>query len=290
MRHWSRQRLFGFVVVGMAVVGLCASATASASEYPLTGLPELGRCVKVPLGTGIYKFKNCLALAEPGKGMWEWEPGPDGKAGKNKFEAESGEVKLETVGGVKVNCLNVEITGEYTGGKTSTVNLQLNGCLQPKIIKSCQSNGLEQATIKTTLPIEGVLGFIEEGEHPKVGLDLKPKSPSTSILTFTCGGPPEEPLGTGEKWTVEGSVIGRIKPLNVMKPAGPPGAFQVRYIASHGKQIPEKFAKEPKDTLTAIREIGLVSETEQAGLTTIGPETKWFSIENEEALEIKAKV
>jgi hypothetical protein len=265
-------------IVRLCVLGALGVGAVTATAASAAALPELGRCVKVGAG-GAFKYKNCIAPAAPGAGKFEWQPGPGAKP---KFEAESGEVKLETVGGVKVNCLNVEVSGEYTGAKTATVSLLMNGCLQPTIIKSCQSNPFEQAQIRTTLPIEAELGFIEAGEHPKVGLDLKPKSSST-IVTFTCGGPPEE-AGKGEEWKIEGSVIGGIKPLENML-----SAFQLRYQQVAGKQLPEKFAGGPTDVLSAVRTIGTESKTEQAGLNTIGPETKWFSLENEEPLEIKAK-
>jgi hypothetical protein len=70
-------------------------------------------------------------------------------------------------------------------------------------------------------------------------------------------------------------VIGRLKKIDSMV-----SAFTVSYKATGGRQIPEAFEGQAKDTLiTAIT----AGASEQTGLTAT------LSIANEERLEIKAK-
>jgi len=86
--------------------------------------------------------------------------------------------------------------------------------------------------------------------------------------------------------TIEGSAIGLIRPVDVMREL-----FKLSYLATGGKQVPEKFEGEPKDTLTQKWLSGVELVSEQVGLTIIGVEEKPkpLMIENEEPLEIKAK-
>jgi hypothetical protein len=277
-----RMRIAGLCVVVVCAIGASAAATASAA------LPELGRCVNVG-GGGKYKNKTCVIPSASGNGAYEWQPGPGGKP---KFAVEIGEVELETVGNAKVSCGFSELTGEWTGGKTATINLRFQGCLNTGTAKSCQSQPNQPAQITTSTvfegeeiptPIEGELGFIKKPPMPQVGLDLKPKTGSSTILSFSCGGT----LGgeTPEQWSLEGSVIGRIRPVAVMGTA-----VKMNYLALKGKQVPEKFEEGAKDTLIANRTIIVPPEvkTEQAGLTFRTEEKiKTVFGEYEEPLEIK---
>jgi hypothetical protein len=260
------------VVAAMVAVGAFGAASASAA------LPEVGRCTKTASKTGGYKYKACVIPSPAHTGAFEWEPGPG--AGP-KFAGLIGLVTLETVGKEVIKCGSGQFNGEWTGPKTASVNLVFGGCLNAAA-KSCQTSSFSQAEIKTEQPLDGELGFIEGGEKPKVGLDLKPKAPSSILLTFTCGGPPE--VGVGEPWTVEGSVIGQIKPTNNMALA-----FKLIYKAVAGKQIPEQFESGVKDTLITNRIVGIQPpKTEQAGLT-LRDETQVIVVEGEEPLEIKSK-
>lgn len=94
---------------------------------------------------------------------------------------------------------------------------------------------------------------------------------------------PEVPLTAV---TVEGSAIGEIRPPNSMRET-----IKLSYLAPGGKQGPESFEGQPKDTLTLSALIGAETLTEQAGLTIIDVEEKPkpLVIENEEPIEIKAK-
>jgi hypothetical protein len=282
-------------IAGLCLVAVCAiaSAATTASAYELTGVPELGRCVKVAPGAGLYKYKNCVKGTSTGPGQYEWQPGP---GEKGSFFVEIGEVELETVGKAKVACGFSELTGQWTGGKTATINLRFQGCLNTVTAKSCQSQANQPAQITTSTffegeeipnPIEGELGFIHNAKPFKVGLDLKPKEGQTNVLTFSCGGaiePPEPP----EAWSIEGSVIGRIRPLAVMGTT-----VKMNYLATKGKQVPEKFEEGVKDTLIANRTFIVPPEvkTEQAGLTFRTEEKiKTVFGEYDEPLEIKQKV
>lgn len=271
-----RLKIMGVCAIAVCSAGLITGAVASAATYELTGLPELGRCVKLPANTGLYKYKNCVAQSEGSKGAFEWEPGPGESPG---FVAEASEVKIETVGGVRVTCASGEIAGQWTGGKTASVNVAFRGCASRE--KGCGANPGKPTEILTETPVEGEIGFIEKGAKPKVGLDLKPKSPSTSLLLFNCGGPPETSLP--EPWTVEGSVIAKFRYLDHMTTT-----FGLLYKAPGGKQFFQKFEEGVKDTLIANRltEAGLV--TEEAGLI-MKEERNWIPGDFEERLEIKAK-
>jgi hypothetical protein len=262
------------------------SATSAADQYTYVhvlseDLPELGRCIKVA-GTGAYQYKNCVLQSPGHTGNYEWVAGPGAKPA---FTAEAGEVVLETVGGTRVTCAPGQLSGEWTGAKTASVNVAFKGCKNVASGKSCQSSPSAAAEITTAQALVGELGFIsgKGTERPKVGLDLKPKGPSPNVLSFTCGGPPEE-LGTGEPWTVEGSVIGAIKPIDRMKTT-----YKLLYSERAGKQAPEHFEGALKDTLLASRIVGLETKAEQAGLTLRG-ERRTITAKAGEPLEIKAKV
>ena len=71
------------------MVGACAAVLALGGfgagtafaeeevEYPLTGLPEIGRCVKVTPGTGKFNLSQCVGRdKDGGDGSYDWKPGP----------------------------------------------------------------------------------------------------------------------------------------------------------------------------------------------------------------------
>jgi hypothetical protein len=238
-------RLLGACVAAVAAVSMLATAAASAA------LPELGRCEKVGTG-GAYKYKNCIIPSSEGKGAFEWSPGPGAKP---KVTAETGTVFLETVGHAKVTCTFGTVSGEWTGPKTANVNLSFSAC-QNSAKKTCQTS-------------------------PTTGASIQTEQPATTLLTFTCGGPPEAALP--ETWTVEGSVIGPVKGNGMILNR------KLFYKATGGKQNPEQFEGGPKDTLLTNRITGLEPpKSEQAGLTINGPEKPYITAEGEEPLEIKA--
>jgi hypothetical protein len=239
-----------------------------------SNLPELGRCEKVTNQKGVYKYGNCVIKSPGGKGSFEWKPGPGPKP---KFEALVGKPVLETVGKKRVSCSSGLITGEWTGAKTASINIEFQGCVNGKL--SCATHPVFGGSILTETPVEGELGFITGGEKPTVGLDIKAKSPASSLLVFSCEGG-----ATTEGWSVEGSVIGLIKPFDAMTLQ-----FKLLYTATTGLQKPERFEGGLKDTLLATRLVAGEPQREQAGLTLKGLETATILADGEEPLEIKAK-
>jgi hypothetical protein len=206
------------------------------------------------------------------RGHFEWLPGPGPKA---KFNQRLGEPRIETVSRSKLSCQFAVAEGEYTGPKAATIShLRLQGCLDVTLNASCQTSLLEEGTIESSLPLEGYLGFITSGARPSVGWEIKPRSPTKSLLSFECGsGASVTALALG------GSVIGHAVPVNKMA-----SAFAILYTQSAGRQIPESFEREVRDVLT-LTATPLMRESfaEQAGLRSSGINT------GEEPLEIKAK-
>jgi hypothetical protein len=251
---------------------------------PASNLPEFGRCVKAEakkegsktVYNGAYAYPNCLVVSATHKGKYEWHPGP-GAAPKFSGTSVSSTL-LETVGKAKITCAAAELTGEYTGAKTASVAVKFIGC-DDQHGRSCQSAAyLTEGEIQSPTPEEAELGFITGGEKPIVGLDLKPKSPSTNLWAFECGQPPEKNVVHG---VIEGSAIGRITKIDVASEE-----FTLTYKQKAGVQAPERFEGGLKDTLlfttTQGVEKGERSE-EQAALAFVA------TLPGEEPLEIKAK-
>jgi hypothetical protein len=262
------------LLVAAIAVGAIGVAGASAAEYEVRGLPEFGRCVKVSPGAGVYPTAGCITAGAPGTGNYNWIQLTSGE--KRTFSGTALESTLTTVGRVTITCLKASISGEYTGPKTATVHIEFHGCTN-SVASQCQSEPTAKGEIKT-LALEAELGFIKnqvkEGKPIiQVGLDLKPKSPLPDLMIFECG-------GITESVRVEGSVIGRIKPLEKMS-----AATNLIYAATRsGKQVPEKFEGGVKDTLTTTFMSGIESTTAASALTIKG-ETGQNSV----PLEIKAK-
>jgi hypothetical protein len=242
-------------------VGLPAEA-----EYnPGAPLPSLGRCVKAAVKkTGEWRGAHCVGFAH-GKGAYNFLPGP---GAANKLKGSLGAITLETVGKAKIACSSGTGTGEYSGSQKLTLTLTLSGCERASTQQPCQSVGSGSGQV-TTNTLEGKYGFISRVKPLSVGVDL---SREGALATFECT---TAALPGKELVSLEGSVIGRLKKIDSMV-----SAFTVSYKATGGRQIPEAFEGQAKDTLiTAIT----AGASEQTGLTAT------LSIANEERLEIKAK-
>jgi hypothetical protein len=251
----------GAALVAMLALGLLATSASAA-------LPEWGRCVPAESpATAEYSGKKCVTPGE-GKGKYNFvpEPGP-----KPKFEGTSTEGVVLKTPNLTISCSAGTFNGEYTGAKTASVTVDLIGCLSNA--KKCQSNPLKEGEIEPPGPLEGEIGFINVNGVKGVGLDLK-RSPA--ITSFTCGEPGELPETTG---TIEGSVIGKLGPLNSMRPE-----LKLTYKTAGNNQIPEAFEGGEKDTLSVKLVSGLTTITEEATL-----KIKLVEIVNEEPIEIKAK-
>jgi hypothetical protein len=222
----------GFAVVGCAVAAMAASAAAA-------GPPEWGRCTLSPTHSGGWSNAHCTIKNGKHAGAYEWEAEPGPKAG---FSGIGEEPALETVGGHKITCSAATEEGTYTGGKTESTKLVLIGCetkTSGGASVGCRSNPAKEGEIESN-ELEGELGFITFQGKKAVALDLKPKTGST-VATYTCGTPPTLIAGT-----VEGSVLGRVTPIN-----GAVEEIKVSYkTVGVGKQQIEAFEGGAKDVLT----------------------------------------
>jgi hypothetical protein len=256
------------------------SAKSSADQYTYVqvsaGVPEIGRCVKVATGAGVYGGANCTTAAKVGKGTYEWTP--VSQTEKQTFSGSGLETILTTGGHSTIKCLVANFGGEWTAPKTASVTVEFQGCYNAGG-QQCQSttNPQNKSEIKT-FPVEGELGFIKhEVKEGKliivVGLDLKPQSPLTQLAEYEC-------TGSKETGHLEGSVIGAIKPFNRMTTES-----NLLYSATKaGEQRPEAFQGGPKDTLTTRFTSAI--ETLSSGASSLN--IKEYTGHNANALEIKA--
>jgi len=227
-------------------------------------LPELGRCVKAA-NNGGYTDSGCIEENLSHLGKFEWLPGAGAAKG---FTGSSLGATLETVSKKRVKCAASHSSGEYTGPKSATESITFTGCQGPSG-EACQSSGAGAGEIQAS-GLGLSLGFIKD--EPKgtelilsVGWDA---SKSGAIVSGECG-------ATKEALQVNGSVIA---PVSVIDK--PVSAYALKYAQSGGKQLPEAFEEEPKDTLSASFGGGA---GEQAGLK-VGQK-----ITNGEKLEFKAE-
>jgi hypothetical protein len=249
-----------------AVLTMSAALVANASA----AVPEFGRCVPATTPkTGEYAGAHCTRPAG-GKGSYNFIPGPGEHP---KFEGTNSLVVVLEMPKLTISCAAETFNGEYTGAKTVSVTVDFIGCVNAATERKCQSNPAKEGEIEPPGTLEGEIGLIKVGSKTAVGLDVK-RAPV--IATFTCGEFGEVPEVTG---VIEGSVIGKIAPINSMHEE-----FKLQYKAAEGKQVPESFEGGAKDTLTVQLVSGLGSTTEAAVL-----KEKRIEILNEEAIEIKAK-
>jgi alpha-tubulin suppressor-like RCC1 family protein len=247
---------------------------------PPPGLPEVGRCVKVATGTGRYGGASCLTLASrPMAKKYEWMP--VGVTEKPAFSGSGLETTLTTVGHPTIKCLAANFSGEWTGPKTASVSVEFQGCTT---LAGAQCQTVTNPQNKSEIKLNGVvgeLGFIRyeevEGKVTAVvGLDLKPQPPMTSLATYEC-------TGSSEAGHIEGSVIGRITPLNKMTTEQ-----KLLYSATKaGEQRPEAFQGAPKDTLVTSFTSGIPEESKGSGASSLN--IKEYKGQNAAPLEIKAK-
>jgi hypothetical protein len=265
------QRCLLAVLVLSAIA--CASASAS-SPYEIRSLPEIGRCVKVPTGSGVYRGNLCITHAPTGLGKYEWTQA--NVTEKFTFAGSGLESILTTTGHPKIKCVAANFAGEWTGGKTATVTIEFQGCTDA-LGHQCSSNPQNRSEIKT-LPMEGELGFIRneivEGKQIIVtGLDLKAQPPLTDLAIYECG-------TVTETSRLEGSVVGKIKPFDKMTTE----SNLVYLTRSNGEQIYTKFQGGPTDTLSTTFNNGIESTTAPTTLKIMS-----YTGKNSAPLEIKAK-
>lgn len=280
-----RIRTLTLLVLAGCVAGAIAASAANAA------LPEIGRCAKVaPTVEGKKKkykgkFSNhsCTHESKSGAGKFEWTPG----AGAEKEFESPGTlepVTLETAAGTKIACANSKSIGEYTGGKTETVELSLYECKDLATNEPCQSlrpeetpPTPEEGTILSKA-LTGELGFIsDKGKKPATGWDYKPASGSV-LFEFECG--PVSPPGVGTKVKIEGSFIGQVhKFVDKMTEE-----YFLTYQQKGGVQVPEMLEGASKDTLT----VNFLTTSLESTTEALGYEAEVEEQSTSERLEIKA--
>jgi hypothetical protein len=247
---------------------------------PPANLPEVGRCVKVATGTGKYSGASCLTLAtKPSTKKYEWMPASFSE--KLTFSGSGLETTLMTVGHPTIKCVAANLSGEWTGPKTASVNVEFQGCTN--------SSGAQCQTVtnpgnKSEIALKGVLGelgfiryeVVEGKVISVVGLDLKPQPPMTSLATYEC-------TGSSEAGHIEGSVIGKITPINKTTSE----QKLLYYATKAGEQRPEQFQFGPTDTLITSFTTGVPEESTGSGASSLNIKSE--SGKNAAPLEIKAK-
>jgi hypothetical protein len=238
----------------LVALSLCAVMAASASAF---SPPEIGRCVKVPAGTGKFTSGSCIK-EKAGK-SFEWLPGAE----KAKFHTTGGVGTLSTVSGTTVTCKTQESGGEYNSPKTVTgVTVKFTGCESAGF--HCTTAGSAVGEIVTN-PLEGRIGF-ENKAKKKIAFDLFPTPADEGLyVTFNCG--------ASLHITVGGSVLVNIKSDKMLT------TLTLKYSQKHGIQKVTHFEGEPDDVL--ITEINGI-KPEQSGITITSTQT------GEEPLEANA--
>ena len=171
------------------------------------------------------------------------------------FTSKSGITTLETVKKAVITCKADKGSGEVTGPKTGTMTITFTGCEFVTIGVVCNTTGVPPGEI-VTAPLVMTLGYIN-GPKKEVGIDLATAT-GGPLMEFSCG---------GLRVLVDGSVIGKITPVN--KVVAPPSHFALRFTQAGGKQKPTKFEAGPTDVLSTsfggpFAESGLSSPEEVA--------------------------
>lgn len=211
-------KIAGLSLVAMLVMSMAAAGSASAA------LPEFVQCREVAAKAGHWSNEQCTVVQKEGN----WETRAGGSVGGETFSATSGEGKLETTGGKKVECTSDRANGRIVGVKeVSGVSITFFGCKEPKIVAKCNTTGSKEGEITTNL-VKGKIGYIEMATQ-KVGMLLEPEG--TKFVEFECT--------ATTKIKVEGSVIGEVSPVNVMGRVG-----ELSYKQTTGVQAITKFEGE----------------------------------------------
>ena len=274
MRHVRRT---GLGLVAAVALGVPLAPSALGAEYNLHALPEIGRCVRV--GKGAGEFRGGVCTQGKPKARYAWHSGP----GANKlFTGTFGTTRLNTAGD-EISCLGATAEGEFTGPKTLTVKkLVLEACELSAVTgaaRFCQNSMGTNGVINAN-ELVGELGFISRAKpkRPIVGIDLKPASGSNLAL-FECGGANEplgKSLGNGTTRELQGSVVGKIEPIDAMG-----SDLAVPFEAVGASQSPEALEGGVKDTLTTL--VGMSKTAEATVLRGV------WHLKSQEPLEVLAK-
>lgn len=270
-----RKRILGACLIAVFAISILAAASASAF---VREPPEIGRCIKH--AGGHWKNATCKVGAKvTSEQKYEWYPafgeaenGETKLAEKVKFTsvAKPGTlIQLTTVSGEGIGCKNQLAEGEATGPKTvKAVNIRFTGCAETgQKCTSTNPKAGEVGEIKVK-ELNGLLGIEKFGvthATDKVANLFTPAS-GTIFTEFECGGLPV---------VVRGEVLNPVKSMSMKS------VNTVKFIASKGKQKPEKFATDPVGTKKILEASKLVGGGfVQAGqsLTTIQTGEEKFEI------------
>jgi hypothetical protein len=152
------------------------------------------------------------------------------------FTSKSGKTTLETVKKAVITCVSDKGSGEVTGPKTGTMKITFTGCEFVTIGLACNTVGVPPGEI-VTAPLVMTFGYIN-GPNKEVGIDLSTAT-GGPLMEFSCG---------GLRVIVDGSVIGKITPVN--KVVTPPNHYILKFTQAGGKQKPAKFEGGPTDVLS----------------------------------------
>jgi hypothetical protein len=228
--------------IGAAGLFVACAMSVAASGASAASPPEWGQCVLSPNHAGEFVGARCTSRTAKHNGAYEWVPEPSAKP---KFSDVGEAISLETTGKRKVTCAGSTQEGSYTGPKTEKTVLTLIGCDTKIGAESvgCRSNPAKEGELESS-ELAGEIGFVTIMGKKAVALDLKPASAAGgAIFTFTCGHPGGPPAVAE---TVEGSVLGRVTPINGMAEE-----LKVTYTQTGpGKQSIQSFEGGPTDTLS----------------------------------------
>ena len=177
-------------------------------------------------------------------------------------------MSLETVGGYRMVCKNLEVAGVIDDAGTvmlTEVGMTLSGCEAEGF--KCRSEGKSEGVVETSA-VSGVLGVILKGETAlknKLGIELTNSTTAGGpFLSAMCGGVPVE---------TRGYVIFPVTANKMLIKA------TYKATATKGKQKPERFEGGPKAVLeTSISGGGYT----QSDLVMTAAQT------NEEAIEFNS--
>jgi hypothetical protein len=222
-RQMKKTQIIGVCVAVAAALGLVTVASASAS------LPALYECHKEAKGHGKYQ-KGCKVAKEGGG--FEIEEGI-GKGKPFKGKGKGSDLEVEGNGGI--TCTSSSDTGKFTSPKTAAdVVVTFKGC--EFVGKKCESGSTLGEII--TNHLKGEVGYLagKGTGSPKVGADVKAET-GEALSAFKC---------EKDSFTVRGSVIGEVGPINVFTKEA---TFTFKQSSKIGEQEWKKFEEGPEDIL-----------------------------------------
>jgi hypothetical protein len=181
-----------------------------------------GFCVATVVAVGAATASASAALPE--------FTGPFPKA----FTSTSKGSRLETVGGNKTKCAADTNFGEISGPQTGSMTIIFTGCKLNKV--PCNTPGTVPGTIATNA-LSMKIYYINKAKK-QVGIDLV-EATGAPFLEYGCG--------SATFVTVQGSVIGKVTPVN--KLVTPSNVFKLRFAQSLGVQKISNLEGGPLDVL-----------------------------------------